>query len=197
MSRNSSTREYGEIVSIAQTLRYEWRSEHSQWTGSPFEWIRLCSGRGQMAIGEKIVSSWLALHDFNVERSTDPEIDRVVEGKRVVIRFSTQWKDGSYLFQQIRDGEYDFAVLFGISPDDAHCWIVPRTDIRRLWRLDHILSQQTSLSNTTSVRLRPNTDATMEDIALSKYGNGLHDALLSISRLTGYTPKDLSEAFKG
>ncbi len=60
-----------------------------------------------------------------VERSRDSEADRVIAGVRVEIKFSTLWRDrGGYTFQQLRDQNYEVAVFLGISPFDAHCWVV-------------------------------------------------------------------------
>lgn len=164
--------------------------------GSPFEWIKLCSERAQSVIGEKIVSSWLALHDFNIERSSDNDANRVIEGKRVVVRFSTLGEDGVYEFQQIGDGQYDFTILFGVTPDDAHCWVVPKTELLRMRETAEPLPLPTMVSITSWVRLNPERIMTSLDESFSKYGNGLHDALVSISRLTGYAPEDLAETFE-
>ena len=194
MSRNSTSKEYAEIVSIAQSFHRELLSENGQWAESPFAWIKFCSSRAQLTIGEKIVSSWLALHDFNIERSPDAEADRLIEGKRTLIKFSTLWRNGTYSFQQIRDEHYEIVLLFGISPNDAHCWVVSKSDIERLLREGSVRKQIKSESSPLEIRLTPDGGATSEDKAMSKFGNGLHDALVSISRLTGYTPKDLIES---
>lgn len=196
MSNNSTTQEYRELVGISQMMQSEYSEENKQWKGSPFEWIKHRPSRSIGAIGEKIVSAWLAMHDFAVARSPDAEADRLVEGKRVEIKFSTLWKTGTYLFEQIRDQNYDLAVFLGVSPQDAHCWVVPKLDLIRLWKKEHRISSQhggTSGTDTAWVRLSPSlTDAT-DDSALCAYGNGLADALKRISELTGFSPKSLSE----
>jgi hypothetical protein len=64
---------------------------------------------------------------FDVVRSPDSEADRVVEGHRVEIKFSTLWKSGGFKFQQIRDQDYDFCLCIGISPFDAQAWLLPKT----------------------------------------------------------------------
>lgn len=77
--------EYNNLVAISQSLQKEYQDENKQWSGSPFEWIKYRPSRSIGAIGEKIVTSWLAMHDFNVARSPDSEADRVVENMRVEI----------------------------------------------------------------------------------------------------------------
>jgi len=198
MSQNSNTQEYRELVAISQALHREYQDENKQWEGSPFEWIKYRPSRSIGAIGEKIVSSWLALHDFNVGRSPDSEADRIVEGKRVEIKFSTQWKNGTYLFEQIRDQNYDFAIFLGVSPKDAHCWVVPKADIIKMWKVDHLLTPQhggAQGNDTTWARLSPEASGAPNDDHFRTYGNGLRTALKSVARLTGYSPKGLSEAF--
>lgn len=195
---NSETEEYCELVSISQTLSREYQDENKQWKGSPFEWIKHRPSRAIGAIGEKIVSSWLVLHDFNVSRSPDSQADRVIEGKRVEIKFSTQWKNGTYLFEQIRDQNYDFAIFLGISPHDAHCWVVPKADILRMWKIEHVLVSQhagASGGDTTWARLSPRGTGAADDVHFAAYGNGLRNALRTISRLTGYRPPELTEVF--
>ena len=200
MSSNAGSQEYRELVSISQTLQREYKDENKMWEGSPFEWIKYRPSRSIGAIGEKIVSSWLALHDFNIARSPDSEADRIVEGSRVEIKFSTQWKNGTYLFEQVRDQNYDFAIFLGVSPHDAHCWVVPKNDIIRLWKVEHVLKPQhggAQGKDTTWARLSPSCEDADDDIYFRSFGNGLRKALVAISRITGFLPKGLTDVIDG
>ena len=47
------------------------------------------------------------------------------------IKFSTLWASGVYKFQQLRDQDYDFAICLGISPFDAHCWVISKAVLRQ------------------------------------------------------------------
>lgn len=198
MSDNSDSREYRELVAISQTLQREYQDENKTWEGSPFEWIKYRPSRSIGAIGEKIVASWLALHDFNVTRSPDSDADRLIEGKRAEIKFSTLWKNGTYLFEQIRDQNYDFAIFLGVSPHDAHCWVVPKNEIIRMWKKEHLLMPQhggAKGNDTTWARLSPSGDDAGDDLHFQYFGNRLCDALKSIGELTGYSPESLSDSF--
>lgn len=73
------------------------------------------------------MAAWCAAKGFDVVRSPDSEADRIIEGYRFEIKFSTLWKAGVYKFQQIRDQRYDYLFALGISPHDAHAWILPKT----------------------------------------------------------------------
>ena len=198
MDKNINSREYHELVAISKALQREYQDENKVWKGSPFEWIKYRPSRSIGAIGEKIVASWLSLHDFNVARSPDSEADRLIEGKRVEIKFSTLWKNGTYLFEQIRDQNYDFAVFLGVSPNNAHCWVVPKTEIIRLWKIEHRLTPQhggAKGNDTTWARLSPSCVDAADDRHFQNFGNSLSDALKSIGKLTGYLPLSLSESF--
>ena len=43
------------------------------------------------------------------------------------IKFSTLWETGIYKFQQIRDQNYSYVFALGVSPFDAHAWILPKS----------------------------------------------------------------------
>lgn len=62
-------------------------------------------------------------------RSPDSDADRVIEGARVEIKFSTEWESGQYVFQQIRDQNYRFLICLGVSPFDAKAWIFEKKKI--------------------------------------------------------------------
>jgi hypothetical protein len=68
-----------------------------------------------------------------VTRSPDSDADRLVNGRRAEIKFSTLWKSGVYKFQQLRDQNYEFVICLGVSPNDAHCWVIPKAEIMRRW----------------------------------------------------------------
>jgi hypothetical protein len=48
----------------------------------------------------------------------------------VEIKFSTLWKTGVYKFQQIRDQNYDYCFCLGVSPFEAHAWLIPKAVLR-------------------------------------------------------------------
>jgi hypothetical protein len=110
----------------AQTLKADYAARADRWAGSPFAWIKTLPSRTIGTVGEKLVSGFLASKGFDVTRSPDSEADRLVNGARVEIKFSTLWDAGFYKFQQLRDQNYAFAILLGVSPMDAHCWVVSK-----------------------------------------------------------------------
>lgn len=117
------------LAAIAEGLRSEYVDHDAFWKNSPFAWILSRPSRQRGAIGERLVAGWCAAHDLNVLRCPDSDADKIIEGKRVEIKFSTLWKNGRYTFQQIRNQRYDYLLCIGVSPFIAHAWIVKKSEI--------------------------------------------------------------------
>ena len=118
------------LAGLARGLRDEYiKPEEDLWAGSPFAWIKTRPSRQVGKIGEQLVAGWCASRDLNVVRSPDSDADRIIEGRRVEIKFSTLWQSGGYTFQQIRDQNYEYLICIGVSPFDAHAWIIKKDDI--------------------------------------------------------------------
>jgi hypothetical protein len=182
------------LAGISQALEADYRTENNEWEGSPFAWIKTRPSRTIGAIGEKLVAGWLAARGFNVVRSPDSDADRIIEGKRVEIKFSTLWENGGYKFQQLRDQKYDLALCLGVSPFMAHCWVIPKADIMRLWRVEHLIQSQhggQDGADTAWIPVRP--DAVPE--WMGRYGGDLAEAITQLGKATGYKVKRLSDEF--
>lgn len=44
---------------------------------------------------------------------------------------STRWESGVNRFRQVRDQDYEFAICLGVSPFDAHCWVISKEVLRQ------------------------------------------------------------------
>ncbi|MDE0134356.1 MAG: hypothetical protein OXH86_18340 [Acidimicrobiaceae bacterium] len=110
--------------------------DDDEWSSSPFGWIKTKASRTVGAIGEKLVAAWCDDLGLDVVRTGDTEADRLVEGHRVEIKFSTRWQNGEYRFQQIRDQRYDFLFALGLSPSSVHGWMIPKSVL-----LEHVIGQ--------------------------------------------------------
>lgn len=113
-------------VSGALSLNYV-RDSDDPWAGSPFAWILTRPSRQKGAIGEELVAQWCQAKGADVRRTGDSDADRLINGHRVEIKFSTLWESGVYKFQQIRDQDYGHLLCLGISPFEAHCWVLPKS----------------------------------------------------------------------
>ena len=127
--------EVRELAACAQLIRADYE-QHGEdpWENSPFAWIKTRPSRQVGAIGEKLVAAWCAAKGFDVMKSPDSESDRIVDGHRIEIKFSTLWASGGYKFQQVRDQNYDYLFCLGISPFSAHAWLLPKSVL-----LDHVI----------------------------------------------------------
>lgn len=189
---SNDSKEFRELANISLTLRNEYIKENNRWIGSPFEWIKHRPSRSIGAIGETMVSMWLTQYKFNVSRSPDSEADRIIEGKRVEIKLSTLWEGNFYKFQQIRDQNYSFAIMLGLSPEDAHCWVFTKENIIELINSGVITGQHTGKSATDTKWLQ--IDRKNYNF-FKQYGGNLNKALNIIATLTDFYPKSLSEEF--
>lgn len=130
------------LAQLATTIREDYDDEDDEWKSSPFAWVKTRPSRQIGAIGEKLISGWLAAKGFDVTRSPDSDADRIVNGLRAEIKFSTLWKNGGFKFQQIRNQDYDFILMLGICPFDAFCWAVPKSTVMEKWQSgDGIIAQ--------------------------------------------------------
>lgn len=175
------------LAAFSQTLRNDYEDQgDANWVGSPFNWIRARPSRLKGAIGEKLVAGYLACKGFDVTRSPDAEADRMVASCRAEIKMSMLWKGGAYKFQQFRDQNYDFALCLGISPFNAHCWVLPKRVILERWKTGEIVSQHggTAGTDTAWLHVEPGDPPAW----LRAWGGSLSDAIKLVSRLTGQQP---------
>jgi site-specific DNA-methyltransferase (adenine-specific) len=114
------------LVATASYLKANLQEKSELWEGSPFEWLLQLPARQKGALGGRLVASWCASKGLSTDRSKDPGENLTINGYKIAIKFSTLWNNGKYNFQQIRRDGYDYVLCFGISPSEAHCWIMKR-----------------------------------------------------------------------
>jgi len=127
----SSSPDFNLLASAANYIRNEFEEDYVAWHQSPFEWVLRLPPGSKGKLGKQLVLQWCALKGLAVDRSPDSEADMLVNGHRVEIKFSTLWKVGIYKFQQIREQNYEYSVCLGISPFEAHCWVVSKSVLRK------------------------------------------------------------------
>jgi site-specific DNA-methyltransferase (adenine-specific) len=109
------------------------------WNNSPFEWVLQLPSRQKGLLGRKLVEAWCESKGLPTERSKDAGENLVINGNRLAIKFSSLWNNGKYNFQQIRKDDSDYVLCFGLSPTEAHCWVIERENA-----IDHAKSQHKS-----------------------------------------------------
>ena len=156
------------------------------WQDSPFDWLRHRPSRQKGAIFEKLVSGYMACKGFDVTRSPDTEADRIIAGVRTEIKGSTLWHNGQYKFQQIRDQNYRFVICLGISPFDAHCWVIPKQEVIDRWQRGDIQSQHGGGRGTDTAWLT--VKPCSPPAWLGEWGGGLITAAQLVTQITGQRP---------
>ncbi len=147
------------LAAIAGIIEPDYRGAASDWDQSPFGWIKTLPSRSSGAVFEALVAGWCAAKGLDVIRSPDSDADRIISGLRTEIKGSTLWKNGSYKFQQLRDQNYKIVVCLGISPFDAHCWVLDKDAVMAMWANGTISSQHggASGSDTAWITVNPNS----------------------------------------
>jgi len=180
-SREIADPEVRLLASIAAALKgdYVKPEKEDPWTSSPFAWIKGLPSRQRGKIGEQLVAGWCAAKGFDVTHTGDSQADRLIQGCRVEIKFSTLWESGVYKFQQIRHQAYSHIVCLGLSPFDAHCWAIPKDLLLKMPK--GVTHQHGGRAGTDTYWLSFKPSAPLE--WLSQYGGTLSRAFEVIKRL--------------
>ena len=156
MTHTETSPEFNLLATAAKFIEKEYKQINDEWRGSPFEWI-LCLPTGSKgSLGKRLIKQWCALKELSVDRSPDSDADMLINGHRVEIKFSTLWKAGIYKFQQIRDQNYEYSIFLGVSPFEAHCWVVSKSILRQ-YVIGH-LGQHTGSSGQETAWLTVNPE---------------------------------------
>jgi len=115
------------LSSIADILKEDFNSNYEEWEKSPFVWVKSLAPGTKGKFGIRLISSWCGAKGFRTDSCPDSEADLLINGHRAEVKFSTLWEAGFYKFQQIRDQNYEFLIAIGISPFDAHCWVIKKS----------------------------------------------------------------------
>lgn len=126
MTTPNSSSDFNLLATAANYIKKDFEQDSLDWCGSPFEWVLSLPAGSKGKLGKQLVFQWCALKNLAVSHSPDSEADMLVNGHRVEVKFSTLWKAGFYKFQQIRNQNYEYCVCLGVSPNEAHCWVLSK-----------------------------------------------------------------------
>jgi hypothetical protein len=146
-----------------------------EWETSPFGWIRREPSRRKGAIGEALVKDWATHEGMKVDSALDSGHDCQLDGLRVEVKLSLLWGGGEFVFQQIRDQNYEVACLLGLEPQGVHLWVVPK---KVLWK--HATGQHTGAAAQDTKWLR--FPATTPSQWLKPYGGTLRAARKALEK---------------
>lgn len=127
----NKTTDFELLASAANYIRSDFQEDRVAWKDSPFEWVLQLPAGSKGRLGKQLVYQWCALKGLAVDRSPDSDADMLINGHRVEIKFSTLWKVDIYKFQQIRDQNYEYSVCLGVSPFEAHCWVISKSILKQ------------------------------------------------------------------
>lgn len=102
------------------------RDEESPWENSPFHWISEAQSGRKGAVGKALVRRWAEQAGMQVAGKSGKGHDFQIDGLRVAVKLSLVWTDRLFVFQQIRDQNYDVASLLALEPQRVRLWIVPK-----------------------------------------------------------------------
>lgn len=180
MSTTNDT-EVGKLIEIADRLSKVYKTDEKAWEDSPFAWLKTLPSRKSGKAFENLVSDWCVGHNFAVSQSPNSEADLVINGIRAEIKGSTLWASGIYKFQQIRDQDYKILICLGVSPLDAHCWVIPKEEVMAWWSENKISSQHGGKSGSDTAWLQVNPKEIPE--WLQPFGGTLSEGLKSLRAL--------------
>jgi hypothetical protein len=126
MVNASSERDFDYLRDILQGMETQYpRTE--VWEGSPFKWVLTQPPATKGSIARQLVSAWAALYGaFPRQVSVENQIYLELDSALIQVKFSMLWDTGYYRFQQIREGDYDYCLCFGLAPFDMHAWLIPK-----------------------------------------------------------------------
>lgn len=165
------------LADISTTMQADYANAVEHWTGSPFEWItKIGSSKRKGKIGELLVERFCSAAGLSVGPCNHTDYDRLICQKKFEIKFSTLWEGGQYVFQQLRNQQYDFIFCLGISPQEGHAWVIPKKVIQDgIGRYPGLTPQHGGKAGKDTAWLTVRPDSPQE--WLRHYGGDLTEAL--------------------
>lgn len=173
MGRETVDPDFQAIVDIASSIRAGYPSDNTDWRESPFSWLKLAASATKGAVGKRLIERWCMTRGLRVAARPDRGCDRVIEGVRVAIKISMLGTEGTYIFEQIRDRNYELIVFLGLSPCTAHCWVIPK----------EIVWEHTEPQHGAETHWIPGLDPQNVPPWMTEYGGSLAEAYTSLQHL--------------
>ena len=107
------------------------KAQRKNWIDSDFALVKeilnpKIRGEAMVALALKLIGkSGYSMDSDSKHKKTQTA---KINNKLIQIKTSSLWQGGFYKFQQIRPTDnFDLLFCFGVSPRDAHCWIIERS----------------------------------------------------------------------
>ena len=96
------------------------------WKKSELTWLAFSASATKHAVGRELAVHLCNSSGFDATIAKNLRQDDVsffIGKHRTCLKFATLGEEGSYIFEQIRDRNYQILFLLGLSPQNAHIWI--------------------------------------------------------------------------
>lgn len=113
------------VVSITNDFIAEY-PQSTAWQDSPFNWIRCLPPGSKGVIGRAIGSGLLQSNGFTVTARTN---QLRVNAQGILVRIALMWEEGVLKFQNLREPDFDHVLCFGLCPNEAFAWFIPKEEV--------------------------------------------------------------------
>ena len=124
------------LVENTKTMKEIRESRDSTiWKGSRFQHLKeIPSPRSKGAKAEQITQEIMEALGHKVKKPKSKQHDRIIDGYKTEIKFSTSWSEKYNLFtwQQIRGfQDYQRIIFVGCNPNDIQFWWATKEDLKK------------------------------------------------------------------
>jgi site-specific DNA-methyltransferase (adenine-specific) len=126
--------EYLMLAASVTHLQDKFEKEDA-WSNTPFEWVLQLPHAQKNVIGAQLALSWCKEKGL----LTDANQPFTINSCSMTIQFAMLSANNEYVFEQIQKDQSDAVLFFGISPKQAHCWVLDMDDA-----ISHAKSQHNS-----------------------------------------------------
>ena len=77
------------LATIGNHIRPEFESKDTDWSDSPFEWVKTLPAASKGKFGTRLIAAWSAANGLKIDSSPDSDADLLINGHRTEIKFST------------------------------------------------------------------------------------------------------------
>ena len=174
------SKDFDLLATAANYIKDDIVKEKIEWSDSPFYWVLHLPAASKGKLGAQLIRQWCILKQLSIGKSPDSEADLLINEQRVEVKFSTLWDAGIYKFQQIRDQNYDYIICLGISPHNAHCWVIDKQKLKE--KVIGHMGQHTGKEGQETSWLTINPNEIPE--WLNNYGGTLSEAYDVLKRIS-------------
>lgn len=116
---------------VANAMMETLEAKPDPWRGSPFAPLRPLKPLQKSKVARAMLVRWFQETGIVVTAKTIAGNATLIlpDNQVAVVKLSMLWEEGLYRFQQVKDWDYQVALLFGLSPQRANLWIVPRDEL--------------------------------------------------------------------